>query len=96
MKIYTPFNGDDYSFNIVKENCGEVVKRHLHSNWDETWYITKGEYKIIIDKEVHFLTEGDYITALRGSTHSVTCMKDGSERIAIFRKDVEIYYVNAD
>ena len=92
MKVETPFSGSDYSFNVITENKGDKVNNHYHKKWDETWYIVRGRYEFFIDGvKVHAAT-GDVITAKRGVRHSVSCMMDGSQRLAVFKDGVELIY----
>lgn len=93
MTITTPFSGPDYSFNLISENKGDKVERHYHEGWDETWFVVKGRYRFVICGVVKELTAGETITAKRNFLHSVECLEDGSQRIAIFKDGVKIYYV---
>jgi len=40
------FEGKDYSVYMISEKEGKVIPNHVHSNWDESWYIVDGLYGI--------------------------------------------------
>lgn len=76
----------DYDIYAIQENIGDEVPPHFHRDWDESWIIYKGSYKIIIENIEITAKVGDVITVDREDVHSVTALEDGSQRIAIFKK----------
>jgi len=86
------FEGEDYSVYVINEKEGKVIPNHMHSHWDESWYIINGLYSITIEGKNVFAYPGDFITVERNTRHSIRCASDNATRLAIFKKDVGIEY----
>jgi quercetin dioxygenase-like cupin family protein len=83
---------EDYGVWRITETKGHVIETHFHSNWDETWIIMKGTYKIIIDGEENIVGVGDVLTAPRNVIHRVVATSDECERMAIFKQGVSTIF----
>ena len=88
------FTGDDYSVHMIHEQKGDTVKPHIHTNWDESWYIISGSYEFIIGGKSIISNPGMFIYCNRNVVHSVKCLEDNSRRLAIFKDGVQIKYEN--
>ncbi len=72
---------------------GEGNRLHYHPNWNEWWYIVKGEWKFEIDGEEMFLKEKDIVFIEKGKKHRITAVGDKiAVRMAVSRADVEHVY----
>ena len=72
---------------------GQGNRRHYHSNWNEWWYILKGEWEFEIENDVHIIREGQLILIKKNLKHKITAI--GSQpaiRLAVSRSDVDHIY----
>jgi len=81
-------NSDSNSVTFICQNKNEGNRKHFHRDWDEWWYITNGQWKLIAyDMEYH-LKSGDLIYIPKGVTHQIISESDGAVRLAVSRGDV--------
>lgn len=92
------FEGEDYSVYVLVEPCGlsrfNTVAPHIHTDWDESWFIYKGMYEITVGDKVIIAMPGRFIEVDRNVVHSVKSIHGNSVRLAIFNKGVEIKYAD--
>ncbi len=86
-------NTENNSATIICQMPGQGNRRHYHSNWNEWWYILKGEWEFEIENDVHIIREGQLILIKKNLKHKITAI--GSQpaiRLAVSRSDVDHIY----
>jgi CMP-N-acetylneuraminic acid synthetase/quercetin dioxygenase-like cupin family protein len=86
-------NTENNSATLIAQMPGEGNRLHFHPNWNEWWYILKGEWKWSIEGEKIIVKKGDFVFIEKGKRHKITAM--GNEiaiRLAVSRADVEHVY----
>ena len=89
----TLINSLSNSATIIAQMPGEGNRLHFHPDWDEWWYILKGQWKWEINKKIKIVKQGDMIFIKRNKWHKITAV--GSKiaiRLAVSRADVEHVY----
>jgi quercetin dioxygenase-like cupin family protein len=73
---------------------GEGNRMHYHSDWDEWWYIVKGEWDWWVEGRTLKIKQGDVVLIERDKKHKITASGEGqSIRLAVSREDVEHIYI---
>ena len=68
---------------------GEGNRRHYHPDWNEWWYILKGQWSWEIDGEKYTVKKDDFVFIPKGVIHQITATGEGqSIRLAVSRDDV--------
>ncbi len=94
---YRAINTENNSATLIAQMPGEGNRRHYHPDWNEWWYILKGEWEWEIDGEVSIVKEGDFVFIPKGVVHKITGHgKEQSIRLAVSRDDVEHTYPEGD
>lgn len=86
-------NTENNSATIICQMPGQGNRRHYHSNWNEWWYILKGEWEFEIENDIHIIREGQLILIKKNLKHKITAI--GSQpaiRLAVSRFDVDHIY----
>jgi quercetin dioxygenase-like cupin family protein len=93
---YRVVNTENNSATIISQLPGEGNRRHYHPNWNEWWFIIKGEWMWEIEGKTYLVKKGDIVFIEKNRIHKITAV--GSEsaiRLAVSRADVpHIYDVN--
>ena len=86
-------NTENNSATLICQMPGEGNRRHFHSNWNEWWYILKGEWEFEIENEVHTIREGQLILIKKNLKHKITAIgNQPAIRLAVSRSDVDHIY----
>lgn len=86
---------DSNSATLICQNPGEGNREHHHSDWNEWWYIVKGEWEWTIEGKVTVVKEGDIVLIEKGKKHKITACGDSPAiRLAVSRSDVGHIYTN--
>jgi CMP-N,N'-diacetyllegionaminic acid synthase len=78
---------------LICQMPGEGNRSHYHPDWNEWWYIIKGEWMWEVEGEKMIVQTGDVVFIKKGLIHKITAT--GSEsaiRLAVSRSDVPHYY----
>ena len=54
-------NTENNSATLISQIPGEGNRRHYHPNWNEWWYIIKGQWLWEIEGEEFLINEGDIV-----------------------------------
>ena len=54
-------NTENNSATLISQIPGEGNRRHYHPNWNEWWYIIKGQWLWEIEGEEFLINEGDVV-----------------------------------
>lgn len=86
-------NTESNSATLICQNPGEGNRRHYHSNWNEWWYIIKGEWLFEIENDIHKIKQGQLILIKKNLKHKITATgKETAIRLAVSRSDVDHIY----
>ena len=86
-------NTESNSATLICQLPGEGNRRHYHSNWNEWWYILKGEWKFEIEEETYNIKEGQLILIKKNHKHKSTAIgTQPAIRLAVSRSDVDHIY----
>jgi len=90
---YRVVNTDNNSATIISQLPGEGNRLHYHPNWNEWWYIIKGQWKWEIEGEEFIINKGDIVFIKKGKKHKITAAgNEPAIRIAVSRGDVPHIY----
>jgi len=90
---HTLVNSQSNCATLIAQMPGEGNRRHHHPEWDEWWYILKGEWKWEIEGIEKIVKKDDVVFINRNRIHKITA--SGSEiaiRLAVSRADVDHVY----
>ncbi len=94
---HTLINSSSNCVTLIAQMPGEGNRRHHHPEWDEWWYIVKGEWIWNIEGEERKVKEGDIVFIERNRIHKITASgKDIAIRLAVSRADVDHVYEKED
>tara|TARA_B100001964_G_scaffold240127_1_gene309259 strand:- start:559 stop:1695 length:1137 start_codon:yes stop_codon:yes gene_type:complete len=94
---HTLVNSKSNSATLIAQMPGEGNRMHYHNNWDEWWYIIKGEWEWILDGRKLSIKKGDHVFIERNKIHKIKSIgKDLSIRLAVSRSDVDHIYTHDD
>ena len=94
---HTLINSQSNSATLICQMPGEGNRKHFHPNWDEWWYIIKGQWIWEIEGVEKKINEGQIVFIERNKIHKITA--SGSEaaiRVAVSRYDVAHVYTEND
>lgn len=90
---HTVINSESNSATLICQMPGEGNREHHHPNWDEWWYILKGQWEWVIDGVSKVIKKGDIIFIHRNRKHHITAIGDSPAiRLAVSRYDVAHVY----
>jgi CMP-N-acetylneuraminic acid synthetase/quercetin dioxygenase-like cupin family protein len=90
-------NSENNSATLIAQMPGEGNRRHYHPDWNEWWYIVKGEWDWEIDGQVYTVRKDDFVFIPKGVNHKITGAGNGqSIRLAISRDDVVHTYPDGE
>tara|TARA_R110000782_G_scaffold78547_2_gene156630 strand:+ start:1319 stop:2476 length:1158 start_codon:yes stop_codon:yes gene_type:complete len=82
-------NTESNSATLIAQMPGEGNRRHYHPDWNEWWYILKGQWSWEIDGEKYTVKKDDFVFIPKGVIHQITATGEGqSIRLAVSRDDV--------
>jgi len=86
-------NTENNSATIISQLPGEGNRLHYHPNWNEWWYIIKGQWKWEIEGDEFIVKKGDIVFIEKGKKHKITAVgNEPAIRIAVSRADVPHIY----
>jgi quercetin dioxygenase-like cupin family protein len=75
---------------------GEGNREHYHPDWDEWWFILKGQWMWTINNEEKVINKNDFVFIERNKVHQITAIGDTpSIRLAVSRYDVDHVYTES-
>lgn len=90
---YRTVNTENNSATIISQLPGEGNRLHYHPNWNEWWYIIKGQWKWEIEGKEFLVNKGDIVFIKKGKKHKITATgNEPAIRIAVSRGDVPHIY----
>lgn len=90
---HTVINSKSNSATLIAQLPGEGNRKHFHPDWDEWWYILKGEWTWTIEGQDKTIKEGQVVFIERGRQHKITASGDEMAiRLAVSRYDVDHVY----
>lgn len=90
---HTVINSKSNRATLIGQMPGEGNRLHYHNDWDEWWYIIKGEWEWFVEGDTMVVKKGDIVFIERNKKHKITAV--GSEqaiRLAVSRDDVDHIY----
>ena len=94
---HTLINSQSNSATLICQMPGEGNRRHFHPDWDEWWYIIKGQWIWEIEGVENEIKEGQVIFIERNKIHKITAYgKEAAIRLAVSRYDVAHVYTEND
>jgi quercetin dioxygenase-like cupin family protein len=90
---YRLVNTENNSSTLISQLPGEGNRLHYHPNWNEWWYIIKGEWKWEISGKEYIIKKGELVFIEKGKWHKITATgKENAIRLAVSRADVPHIY----
>ena len=88
-------NTENNSATLISQLPGEGNRLHFHPNWNEWWYIIKGQWQWQINQSKMTVKEGEMVFIPKNTWHKITAIGDKpAVRLAVSRADVEHVYKN--
>ena len=86
-------NTENNSATLISQIPGEGNRRHYHPNWNEWWYIIKGQWLWEIEGQEFLINEGDIVFIEKNKKHKITAAgTESAIRLAVSRADVPHIY----
>ena len=90
---HTVVNSLSNSATLIAQMPGEGNRMHYHHNWDEWWYILKGEWEWLVEGERKRIKAGELVFIERNRIHKITAKGNQMAiRLAVSREDVDHVY----
>jgi mannose-6-phosphate isomerase-like protein (cupin superfamily) len=90
---YRMVNTENNSATLISQLPGEGNRLHYHPNWNEWWFIIKGQWKWEIEGELFIVKKDDVVFIEKGKMHKITAVGDEPAiRLAVSRADVPHIY----
>ena len=81
------------SATVISQLPGEGNRLHYHPNWNEWWYILRGQWKWTVDGQDQVIQAGEVVFIPKGIWHKITAIGDApAVRLAVSRADVPHIY----
>lgn len=94
---HTLVNSDSNSATLICQLPGEGNRRHHHPDWNEWWFIIKGEWQWEIEGELKSVKAGDFVFIEKNKKHKITALgNEAAIRLAVSRYDVAHVYDEID
>ena len=94
---HTLINSQSNSATLICQLPGQGNRRHFHPEWDEWWFIIKGEWIWEIEGVENKIGEGQVIFIERNKIHKITASgSNAAIRLAVSRYDVAHVYTEND
>ena len=86
-------NTESNSATVISQLPGEGNRLHYHPDWNEWWYILKGEWEWYVEGKTLKIKQGDLVFIPKGIRHKITAVGDSpAVRLAVSRSDVAHIY----
>jgi CMP-N-acetylneuraminic acid synthetase/quercetin dioxygenase-like cupin family protein len=86
-------NTENNSATLISQLPGEGNRLHYHPDWNEWWYILRGEWKWEVEGEELIVKEGNLVFIEKNKWHKITAIgKVPAVRLAVSRQDVKHVY----
>lgn len=86
-------NTESNSATLISQLPGEGNRLHYHPNWNEWWYIIKGEWKWEVEGETIPVKQGQMVFIPKNKWHKITAIgNQPAVRLAVSRADVAHVY----
>lgn len=86
-------NTENNSATIISQLPGEGNRLHYHPNWNEWWYIIKGQWKWEIENKEFIVKKDDIVFIEKNKLHCITAIGDEPAiRLAVSKYDVPHIY----
>ncbi len=93
---HTLVNSKSNSATLICQMPGEGNREHYHPDWDEWWFILKGQWMWTINNEEKVINKNDFVFIERNKVHQITAIGDTpSIRLAVSRYDVDHVYTES-
>jgi len=90
---HTVINSKSTRSTLIGQMPGEGNRLHYHNDWDEWWYIIKGEWDWFVDGKTMSVKEGDIVFIERNKRHKITAAGTKQAiRLAVSRDDIDHIY----
>jgi len=94
---HTVINSPSNSATLIAQLPGEGNRMHYHHNWDEWWYIIKGQWEWIVEGETKLIKAGEIVFIERNKRHKIIAVGNKMAiRLAVSRYDVDHVYSEGD
>ncbi len=86
-------NTENNSATLISQLPGEGNRLHYHGDWNEWWYIVKGQWTWEIEGEKFLVRQGDVVFIEKNKWHKITACGDGPAiRLAVSKDKVAHIY----
>jgi quercetin dioxygenase-like cupin family protein len=86
-------NTENNSATLISQLPGEGNRLHYHPNWNEWWYIIRGEWEWEVEGEKMPVKKGQMVFIPKNKWHKITAIGDNpAVRLAVSRADVAHVY----
>ena len=86
-------NTESNSATLISQLPGEGNRLHYHPNWNEWWYIIKGEWEWEVEGEKMTVKQGQMVFIPKNNWHKITAIgNQPAVRLAVSRADVAHVY----
>ena len=86
-------NTESNSATLISQLPGEGNRLHYHPNWNEWWYIIRGEWEWEVEGETMPVKQGQIVFIPKAKWHKITAIGDQpAVRLAVSRADVAHVY----
>jgi len=86
-------NTENNSATLISQLPGEGNRLHHHNDWNEWWYIVKGQWAWEIEGEKFLVKQGDVVFIEKNKWHKITASGDGPAiRLAVSKDKVAHIY----
>ena len=90
---HTLINSPSNCATLIAQMPGEGNRMHYHHDWDEWWYIVKGQWEWTVEGVIKKVKEGDIVFIERNKKHKIKAIGSVmSIRLAVSREDVDHVY----
>ena len=86
-------NTESNSATLISQLPGEGNRLHYHPNWNEWWYIIRGEWEWEVEGEKMTVKQGQMVFIPKNNWHKITAIgNQPAVRLAVSRADVAHIY----
>jgi CMP-N-acetylneuraminic acid synthetase/quercetin dioxygenase-like cupin family protein len=86
-------NTENNSATLISQLPGEGNRLHYHSDWNEWWYIVKGQWTWEIEGQAFLVKQGDVVFIEKNKWHKITATGNGPAiRLAVSKDKVAHIY----
>jgi len=86
-------NGAYSIFEATMPQGGSMQFPHVHTNYEEGWYVLEGTLRFTIEEREYMAPAGSYLSAPRGSLHGFVNAGDGPAKyLTIFSPPQDLFW----